>query len=413
MAGNWLSGNGALSLLALALVALGPGAFPVGAQDVYPQRSAFPLQLYALAPDRDIPLVAPDGWNIGHRYGWAQGGAGTESLNTFIHTLALSGMDCLTPLPAFGTVDSGRTEWADGDVAAWIGALAANANIAYWDLPEELRYWLPNELQVVQDYAAWTRTYDPWLRPNFMYIPGHYTQTDVQQYVPYLDIISASAYADNAGMPHAWVRWRMEETLRGIAQAGGVIGSDYLNGEKTSVGIVQLFVGSNGVIPTADQTYHDFWQLIVSGAKGIFVFSYARRNDQSGALLPNWNRLRQAAAQLMGPEQLGAMVLYGQPVTDVTVTVRSGPAQTVSFIPFGYHTPFQFPSIHVFCQQWNGSTYLIAVNSTDQNVTASIATLPPARGDSATVLFESRTVPISGASFTDSFPAWGVHIYQF
>jgi hypothetical protein len=402
-----------VSLLVFALASLGALASPTAAQDVYPQGNAFPLQLYALGPDPDIALVAPDGWNIGHRYGWAEGGTGTDSLNAFLHNLALFGMDGLTPLPAFGTVSSGRTEWAESDIATWIGALTANTNIAYWDLPEELRYWMPNEFQVVQDYAAWTRAYDSWQRPNFMYIPGHYTQTDVQQYVPYLDIISASAYADNAHMPHAWVRWRMEETIRGINQAGAVIGSDYLNGEKTPVGVVQLFVGQGGVIPTANQTYHDFWQLIASGAKGIFVFSYAHRNDGSGVLLPNWNRLREAASQVSGPEQLGPMILYGQPVTNVTLTILSGPQQTASFTPVGYHTAVQFPSIHLFCQQWNGSNYLIAVNSTDQDVMARFGNLPPAGSDSVTVLFESRTVPINDASLSDSFPAWGVHIYRF
>jgi hypothetical protein len=400
-------------LLAVALVALAPGASRTAAQGVYPEGSVFPLQLYELQPDGDVALVAADGWNIGHRYGWANGGTGTDSLNAFLQILAQSGIAGLPALPANGDVASGRTEWAQGDIASWILSLAANPNIAYWDLPEELRWWKPDEFQIVQDYAAWTRTYDPLERPHYMYIPSHYTQNDVQHYVPYLDIIPASAYADDVGQPHAWVRWRMEETLRGINQAGAVIGSDYLNGEKTPVGVVQLFVGTNGLAPTADQTYHDFWQLIASGAKGIFVFSYFHRNDHGGALIPNWNRLRDAAAHLSGPEQLGAMILYGQPVTDVAVTILSGPAQTVAFTPTGYNTPVQFSSIHVLCQQWNGSNYLIAVNSTDQAVTASFANLPPAGSDSATVLFESRTVPISQGSFTDSFPAWGVHIYQF
>lgn len=401
-------------LPALALVVLGLGASATGAQDVYPQGSAFPLLLYELQPDPDIAVVAPDGWNIGQRYGWANGGSGgTDSLNAFLQKLGQFGMDGLPVLPAYGDVASGRTEWAESDIAAWIAALDQNTSIAYWDVPEELRWWKPDEFQIVQDYTAWTRTYDPWQRPNHMYIPSHYTQADVQHYVPYLDIIPASAYADYAGMPHAWVRWRMEETIRGINLAGAVIGSDYLNGQKTPVGIVGLFVGSNGVIPTPDQTYHDFWQLIASGAQGIFVFAYAHRNDHNAALIPNWTRLRQAAAQVTGPEQLGDMILYGQPVPGVTATVRSGPTQTVSFRPVGYTTSVQFPSINVFCQQWNGSNYLIAVNSTAQTVTASFGNLPPPGCDAANVLFESRTVPISAAGFTDSFHAWGVHIYQF
>ena len=63
-------------------------------------------------------------------------------------------------------------------------------------------------------------------------------------------------------------------------------------------------------------------------------------------------------------------------------------------------------------EQWNGNTYLIAVNSTDQTVTASVSNLPATSAASAAVMFESRTVPISDNSFTDLFPAWGVHIYS-
>jgi hypothetical protein len=402
--------NWKISLVVLGWMTAQPA--PCQPSAIYPVGSAFPLQLYSLQPDGDIPLVAPDGWNVGHRYGWGDGGTGTGTLNALLQNLAQSGMNSMPALPATGTVSSGKTEWTEGDIANWIGDLAPNSNLAFWDFPEELRYWKPSEYQIVQDYAAWTRTYDPLQRPNFMYIPSHYTQAQIQNYVPYLDIIPASAYADYAGQPHAWVRWRMEETIRAINQAGAVIGSDYLNGQKTPVGIVGLFLGANGVLPTPDQTYHDFWQLIASGAQGILVFSYFHRNDQNGALLPNWQRLRDCASQISGPEQLGQMILYGQPVMSVTAAILDGPAQTVAFTPVGYSTSLQFPSIHVFCQQWNGSNYLIAVNSTDQSVTAQFGNLP-AGGGSATVLFESRQVSITDSGLTDSFPAWGVHIYCF
>jgi hypothetical protein len=262
----------------------------------------------------------------------------------------------------------------------------------------------------VQNYSALTRTYDPQLRPNYMYIPTHYTKDQVKNYVPYLDIVPASAYADRAGWPHAWVRWRMEETIRGINVAGAPIGNDYLNGQETPVGIVQLFVGPNAIVPTPAQTYHDFWQLVASGAQGIFVFSYLHRNDAGGVLIPNWNLLQEAASQMTGPEQLGNMVLYGTPTSGVIFSVLAGPTQTVSFTPTGYTTPVQFPSIHLFAQ-WNGNTYIIAVNSTDQDVTVQISNVPTTP-TSATVLFQGRTIPISGHSFSDTFSAWGVNIYK-
>ncbi len=384
---------------------------------VYPRGNAFPLQLYSLQPDADVPGVAANGWNIGHRYGWAQVSnpvAGESSLNALMQTFAQSDMQGLPHLPDYRNKDRKGavyyTEWARADMANWIQAIAPNRNIAYWDLPEEQRYWKPSELQIVKDYSAWTRANDPLQRPNYMYIPWNYTAAQVSHYVPYLDIVPASAYAEEARQPHAWVRWRMEETIRGIQQAGATIGRDYLHGQKTPVGIIELDRSKWGTAPTPAETNHDFWQLIASGAKGIFVFSYFHRNDDKGALIPNWNLLQQDAAEVAGSE-LGHVILKGTPVTGVTTSVLSGPSQTVSFTPPGYTTSFQFPSIHLMVQQWHRSTYIIAVNSTDQPVTARLSNLPTSSG-SAKVMFESRIVPFSGGNFADTFPAWGVHIYK-
>src|SRR6266852_5613491 len=98
---------------------------PARAQDsvsVYPQGTAFPLELYALGPDSDIPLVALSGWNIGHRYGWAQGGGGgVDTLDALLRTFAQNGLDGLPALPAVGIVDdTGRTGWVEADIAGWL-----------------------------------------------------------------------------------------------------------------------------------------------------------------------------------------------------------------------------------------------------------------------------------------------------
>ncbi len=397
-----------LSIVATA-VALGQG--------VYPQGSTFPLELYSLQPASDMPSVVTNGWNIGHQYGWAQvsdPAAGESSLNSLMQTFSQNGIQGLPHLPDYINYDSKGhyyyTEWSQNDMAGWIQAIAPNSNIAYWDLPEEQRYWKPTEFQIVKDYSAWTRANDPAQRPNYMYIPWNYTAAQVSHYVPYLDIISSAAYAEEAKQPHAWVRWRMEETIRGIQQAGATIGQDYLHGQKTPVGIIELDKSKWGTVPSQAETNHDFWQLIVSGAKGIFVFSYFHRNDDNGALIPNWNNLQQDAAEIAGSE-LGNVILHGQPLNGVTTSVLSGPTRTLSFVPAGYTTHVYFPSIDLMVQQWNGSSYIIAVNSTDKPVTASLSNLPTSSG-TATVMFESRTIPFSGSRFTDTFPAWGVHIYK-
>ncbi len=323
---------------------------------VYPHGTAFPLQLYELQPDSEIPFVTPNGWNIGQRYGWADGGGGVDALNQLMQLFSQNGIHGLPALPAIITVEGSactspphcRSGWREADLADWIVALAPNTNVAYWDLPEELRYFRPAEFAIVQNYSTWTRAYDPQLRPNFMYIPPHYTQEQVRNYVRYLDVVSATAYADHLGFPHAWVRWRMEETIRGINLDGASIGADYLNGQKTPIGIVQLFKLADAAIPTPEQTYHDFWQLIASGAQGIFVFSYFHRNDDRGILLPNWSRLQEAASQITGPEQLGSMVLYGTPLTGLSFDILDGPTQTARSRRPATPRAFSFPHFTSF-----------------------------------------------------------------
>jgi hypothetical protein len=145
---SWSNWRTVATLCAMLMCGHALAASPAHAQvteSVYTQGTAFPLQLYSLQPDLDIPLVTPNGWNIGHRYGWADGGAGVDALNALLETFAQNGIEGLPALPADSTVASGRVGWAEADIASWIQALAPNTNIAYWDLPEELRFWKPNE----------------------------------------------------------------------------------------------------------------------------------------------------------------------------------------------------------------------------------------------------------------------------
>jgi hypothetical protein len=95
----------------------------------------------------------------------------------------------------------------------------------------------------------------------------------------------------------------------------------------------------------------------------------------------------------------------------VTFKVNSGPTNTVSFTPTGGGGSYQYPSINVLSKTWNGNVYVIAVNSTSNAVTATITNVPSPMA-SAVLPFESRSVIMTNGSFSDSFPAWGVHIYK-
>lgn len=213
-------------------------------------------------------------------------------------------------------------------------------------------------------------------------------------------------------MPHAWVRYKLEEAgLRAIALAGAAVGPDYLHGQKTPVAVLYCARHpKTGRMPSPDETFHDFWSAIASGARGIAVYAYHHAMTDDPALATNFERLNEAGGQMAGPEGIGDAILRGETNPGVTFEILSGPPMTVSFRPPGEKREFQYPSIHLLSKTRNGATFIIAINSTDQPVHARIGGLP---GTGSVLLpFENRSIPAAGGNFSDSFPPWGVHIYK-
>jgi hypothetical protein len=229
-----------------------------------------------------------------------------------------------------------------------------------------------------------------------------------------VDVIGISCYCEYIGMPHAWVRYKLQQSgAHGVALAGKTLGRNYLAGQKTLIAVLYCATNSNypGVIPTPQQSYHDVWSAIVSGAQGISVFAYWHALHDTPALANNLQQFNLAASQITGAEQLGSVVLYGTPNPNVTFTVTSGPTQTVAFQPPSETSSFQYPSLNVLSRTWSGNVYVIGVNSTDQSVSASFTNVPTAAA-AAVLPFESRSLPVSAGGFVDTFPPWGVHIYK-
>ncbi|MGF1936153.1 MAG: hypothetical protein RM347_017490 [Nostoc sp. ChiQUE02] len=365
------------------------------AEDIYPQSNEFPLGLYSIHEAEDMRMVGQFGWKIAQTYNFTP---------SFLKTVAEGQMLALASLP-------GEYEpIPEAEAADKIATLAKSDRVAWWEFPEERRYWEDGEMAIVTNYANWTRKYDPKKRPNYMYIPSHYDATSVQQYVPYLDIIPASVYTNYIRMPHAWVRWRMESTVKGIELAQAKIGPDYLNGEKTPVAILELFHESGDAIATTEGAYHDFWQSIVSGARGILIFSYWHERDHPylKSVLQTYHK---AAGEIVGPEQLGSAILYGTRLDDVSFEILAGPERTEEFYTYGMEEPLSFPSINLLTTIWNESTYVIAVNSANEPVSVSLTGLPNTSTE-ATVLFENKTVPLTDGVLNTKFQPLGVHIFK-
>ena len=312
-----------------------------------------------------------------------------------------------------GTHERLRTE---AEAAADIRAYAVHDCVAWWDLPEEQRWWKEQEYQIVRNLSQWTRKYDPQKRPNYMYIPGHYRADGIAKYVRDLDIIGAGTYTEYSHQPRAWVRWRTEETLRGIHKAGFRVGPDYLNGEKTPIGIPMLFNSSldrmDPISPVG--AYHDFWSCIASGAKGIFVFSFWHRRDLP-LLRKTWeDGYFRAGKSLMSVPGLDQALLFGEDLP-LTVDVIKGSPLTPTFRPYGAEEDIALPAVNVLGKTHEGRLYIVSVSSRERPVTARIGGIPEGI-QTLEVHGEERkqgnTVSVAAGTVEDSFPWLTVHLYS-
>ena len=385
--------NGTLSVIARAMP--------------YPQGTAFPLMMYEVGDSSSAASLAAYGWNIIQSYGMST----NSVINSYLSMAYAQSLGGDVPIPCGGDVSTNFVEWPQAQVQAWIQGSDANNNIAWWDMPEEMRSWKASEVKLLKDYRAWVRLYDTnGPRPTFEYTPNARTTSSQIGVVTNLDIIGVGAYCEAANQPHAWVRYKVQEAgIHAVTLGGCAIGSNYLSNQKTVVAVLYLADPGNGQLPSPEQSYHDVWSSIASGAQGISVWAYWHGINDNPVLTNNLNQFNLAASQISGSE-IGPMVLYGAQYTNATFTVTSGPTNTVSFLPGDGYT-WQYPSLNVLCKTWSNSVYVIAVNSTSNAVSAIITNLPATTGP-ATLPFELRSLPVADNGFADSFDPWGVHVYR-
>jgi autotransporter-associated beta strand protein len=393
--GNYLLSftNGILSVTAPALP--------------YPQGTAFPLMLYQVVDAPSAAAVAGYGWNIIQTYQQQT----NSDINSYLQLAAGYSLAGSAHIPCYGDASTNFVEWPQAQVQAWIQGSMTNSNMAWWDMPEEMRSWMTTEVKLQKDYRAWVRLYDTnGPRPVYEYTPNARTATNQIAIVTNLDVIGCGAYCEAVGQPHAWVRYKIQEAgLRAVKLGGCTIGSNYLANQKTVVAVLYLADPGSITLPTPDQSYHDVWSSIASGAQGINVYSYWHGVHDNPVLTNNLNAFNLAAAQISGSE-IGTVILYGTPKTNVNFIVTAGPTNTDSFLP-GDGSTWQYPSLNVLCKTWSTNAYVIVVNSTSNTVSAVITNLPATNG-TASLPFELRSLPVSGGTLSDTFAPWGVHIYK-
>ncbi|MEO1450354.1 MAG: T9SS type A sorting domain-containing protein, partial [Bacteroidota bacterium] len=325
---------------------------PPSIEPLYPLGDNFPLGLYALYDN--FEEAGEFGWNCSHTYQAA------PVPDAYFDTSLIHGLNTMARL---SYIDSIGEKWRqpESTTISEIIQQSQNQNLAWWDIPEELRYWYDNELEIVQTYTQLTRLHDCQMRPNFMYIPGHYGSEGIENYIDYLDIIPASCYPNWQELPHAYVRWSIEETFEAIQNQGFTIGADYLNGEKTVMSILELFEGDT--LLSAEGTWHDFWLSLACDVKGILLFSHFYRNA-SPTLTASWNKINQAI-NLFKSEHLDEAMIQGT-TTDLETLLNAGPSLSASFAI--NNETVEYPSLKTIGKTWNDTLFVIAVNSASEEI---------------------------------------------
>ena len=379
--------------------------FNIYSQDLYPYGEKFPLGLYSLHTDLDSAYY--NGWNNGHRYGFRIDD---------VRYLA-------TPMPDFYFEECkknnlhsfARLSWTDSLGSKWrvsnqitineIIQQEKHTNISWWDIPEELRYWKNNEYSILKNYPQLIREHDTKRRPSYMYIPGHYTKEAIKYYVPFLDILPASCYTNYQENPHVYVRWSIERTKNAILDDGYELGKDYLNNEKTVVAILELFEQEN--LLTKEGTWHDFWLAIACDVKGIQVFSHFYRNSSS-TLKESWRALNEAI-KLFKKNKFGEIILVGENL-ELKQKIIIGPI--TSPILHIQDKSYIIPSLKVLAKKHQDTTYVIAVNSSNESIIYQLQDIPPLVIESKN-LISGKINNVNNQLIVDTLSPLGVSIFKF
>jgi len=132
--------------------------------------------------------------------------------------------------------------------------------------------------------------------------------------------------------------------------------------------------------PTGPESECMVYLSLINGVRGLQFFAYVPRT------LELWNAMQHLAMEV-------------KQLTPILYSIEQPHEATVS------------PSaIHMVVKQYQGSSYLITVNTTDQPVKAKLQ-FPGTNGE-ATVLFENRTVKIHDGVIHDDFEGYQRHVYQ-
>lgn len=307
------------------------------------------------------------------------------------------------------------------DVTRQVKELAPHAEIVWWAVhPEELRPWRKDEMRYLEILCDTIRTNDPARRPIFLYNPNHRDAGSLAPVARYLDVLGKGCYVNGTGKKNdrVWVRWSIEQEVRALKSAGRTNGIPLLMPELSSNPARTEFA----MIPA--WVRHDVYLGMVSGAKGVLIWSLFRRSGVKESWPLWYNSYAQCARELNGELALAQIFLFGekksalhiQPAlknTDTTALPLGGNAETNTT------TEQERQTRAIQAKAWTAVEYaymearwLFLINSSPKETSFTLDGWPA--GSRAEQAFTGKTValPAEGTLKLDLQP-WGVAAIRF
>jgi hypothetical protein len=290
----------------------------------------------------------------------------------------------------------------------FIAAHEADPTILCWHAPDEPSYFGPTATaqqpgyQLIRSLSA----KPVWLNvgPSFTEA-GHYQAP--QEYLEVCEILSEDIYPIPDGQRKDGQAHNLhthlvgEHTARLVALAsphGAQIKPVWMVLQGFGWGSLAGFKNPPAFVPPTRAELRTMWyDAIVHGATGILSYGPFSTKSPDDARL--WDDLKSMAAELRRH-----YAVLTSPVQFMPDKIRV----TVDGAPTGH-------ALRHLIKVLDDRVVVIAVNTRAAAITSARFDAGPASGrlSRVTVLEEDRTVPVADArSWTDSFPGYGVHVYE-
>lgn len=244
-----------------------------------------------------------------------------------------------------------------------------NSVICWWYItPEELRSWNKNEMEYLKKATAAIRELDPEKRPVFMYEPGHRTAKGLADTGCFQDIIAKGMYTNYSNFKKAriWCKYSTEECI----EARNILKRP----DMLVLALPEMFQEpeADEIKKIPDWVRHDTYLSLISGARGILIFSLGKRPKFPSypVYLDEYVKINK---ELAGPLRLGEVLLFGKPRNDLKLNIISGPKTVALKLKDEEKI---YPAINTYDVLHSAGRYFFAVNSAEEAVEASLSGFP-------------------------------------